>query len=81
MPAAVALPFSIASPVWVLLTCILLLVRRGRARYVTCVVPFFFLWLTYMAGSVSNFRYIFPIYACYPLFFYLALVESRLEAI
>ena len=81
MSAAVALPFSIASPVWVLLTCILLLVRRGRARYVTCVVPFFFLWLTYMAGPVSNFRYIFPIYACYPLFFYLALVESRLEAI
>lgn len=59
--------FSIATPFWSLVLCAAVLLAQKRNKLVLALLPGFFLWLTYMAGPVSNFRYIFPLFIQYPL--------------
>ena len=59
--------YSLATPIWLLLFCVVFLVVKREKEKILILLPSIFLWLTYMAGPVSNFRYIFPIFALYPL--------------
>jgi|GEM_PF-592758 len=64
---------SISIPIWLLLAVTaVLFVRRMYADMFT-VLPSVLLWGTYMLGPVSNFRYIYPIFALYPFYIMLAL--------
>jgi hypothetical protein len=64
--------FSITTPFWLMLICLFLLFYKKKKQQMLLILPGMFLWLTFMAGPVSNFRYIFPIFCLYPL--YIALV-------
>ena len=66
---------SIALPIWLLLFCMTMFIRRQKSEYILCLLPYVFLWLTYMAGPVSIFRYIFPIYIAYPFLIFLLLAD------
>lgn len=59
--------FSVSFPIWLLLFTFCVLKIKKRSRETIVLLPMFFLWLTYMAGPVSNFRYIFPIFLLYPI--------------
>lgn len=63
----ISLLCSMTFPIWIMLFCIFLLKAKGHRKGM-CVlaVPCFF-WLTYIAGPVSNFRYIIPLFCLYPL--------------
>lgn len=74
------LPFSISVPIWLILFGVMILLRLNKGRYLAVYAVFFFLWLTYMAGPVSNFRYIFPIYAVYPFLLHLMLSTDAAKA-
>lgn len=75
-PAYMSMLYSIALPIWVLLFCITVMIRQNRKKYYACFIPYLFLWATYMAGPVSNFRYIFPLYVAYPFFLFLAIFSQ-----
>lgn len=79
----IRLPFSLSAPIWLILVCIMIILRRNncrdsrnKGRFLSCYLIFFFLWLTYLAGPLSNFRYIFPIYAVYPLLLHIAVFQE-----
>lgn len=59
---------SPSAPLWLILTSLLMLHIRHRRTAAAAFIPSLMLWATYIAGPVSNFRYIFPIFALYPLF-------------
>lgn len=59
--------FSIATPFWILLICAVIFLAQERKNMVLVLLPGLFLWLTFMAGPVSNFRYILPSFMQYPL--------------
>lgn len=59
--------YSLSMPIWLTLFTAFLLVVRKRFRELLVLCPSLFLWLTYMAGPVSNFRYIIPLFLLYPL--------------
>jgi hypothetical protein len=60
--------FSITTPLWLMLLCLFVLVQKKKTQQVILLLPGLFLWLTFMAGPVSNFRYIFPIFCLYPIY-------------
>ncbi len=60
--------FSISTPLWYLLTCGLILLVKKRKDLLLPMLPALGLWLTFMLGPVSNFRYMFPIIVLYPLY-------------
>lgn len=60
--------FSIATPVWVLVFCTIIFAVQERKKMILVLLPSFFLWLTHIAGPVSNFRYILALFVQYPLF-------------
>lgn len=63
----ISLLCSMTLPIWFLLFCAFLLKAKGHGKGIcVLVVPCFF-WLTYIAGPVSNFRYIIPLFCLYPL--------------
>ena len=59
--------FSITTPFWLIIFTLCVLLYKKRYKYVLTLVPMLSLWLTYMAGPTSNFRYIFPIIVLYPI--------------
>lgn len=64
--------YALAFPCMSLLLCIYLAVR-GKNRL--CVLPLLLLvllYLTYLLGPVSNFRYVYPYYLSLPLYFCMA---------
>lgn len=65
--------FSIATPIWLLLFCAVVLIWKRRWRLLLPLALPFFLWATYMAGPVSNFRYVEPLMTMYPLWIIMAL--------
>ncbi|MBR3366366.1 MAG: hypothetical protein IKG66_01055 [Lachnospiraceae bacterium] len=64
----VSMLYSIALPLQLLILTAGFLFSRGRGRQIACLLPAAFLWLTFIAGPVSNFRYVFPIMLLYPLY-------------
>ena len=65
--------FSISTPIWLLLFCALVIGWKRQWRLLLPLSLPFFLWLTYMAGPVSNFRYMEPLITMYPLWIGMAL--------
>ena len=59
--------FSIQLPLWLLLFCFCLAGYRKRLQQAAGVIPAFFYWLFFLLAPGSNFRYIFPLMAAYPL--------------
>ena len=74
-----ALFFSISLPIWLLLFCTTVLIRQKKSDYVSCLLPYVFLWLTHIAGPVSIFRYVFPIYIAYPFIVFLMILHPEKE--
>ena len=69
--------FSIATPLWLLLFCAAVLGWKKRWSLLLPLTLPFFLWATYMAGPVSNFRYMEPLITMYPLWISMALQPGR----
>lgn len=65
--------FSISTPVWVLIGCLFVILLKKERKGIVILAPQLLLWFTYLAGPVSNFRYIFPIFILYPISFALIL--------
>lgn len=65
--------FAIGTPIWVLLVSMLILKIKRRADNMLPLFPAIGLWMTFMLGPVSNFRYMYPIIVLYPLYLALAL--------
>ena len=70
--------FSIATPIWLLLFCALVLGWKKRWILLLPLTLPFFLWATYMAGPVSNFRYVEPLMLMYPIWIAMALQPGRI---
>ena len=66
---------SISLPIWFVLFCLFILIYRKQYKKSVVLIPFILLYLTYMLGPVSNFRYILPLFTAYPLF--LALIYDN----
>ena len=64
----IALFFSIGIPVWIIFICIIFCFVKKQKNMIAIFLPALFLWLTHMAGPVSNVRYIYPIIAAYPIY-------------
>jgi hypothetical protein len=66
---------SMSLPIWMLYFSAVILIFRKKNRLVLVFAPAALLWFTYLAGPVSNFRYVFPLFVLYPIL--LALLFSR----
>ncbi len=71
--------FSLSMPLWLVLFCGWVLYFKHRRKLTLILLPSLLLWLTFMAGPVSNFRYIFPIHIQFALFVAIALQPSCLS--
>lgn len=71
--------FSVALPVWMLFIAFCSLIAQGKVKWLVPIVPMFVLWLTYLLGPVSNFRYMFPIIISYPVIIMVVCQNARLE--
>ena len=61
--------FSISTPIWVLISCLFVILLKKEREGIIILAPQLLFWLTYLAGPVSNFRYIFPLFILYPISF------------
>lgn len=62
-----SLIFSVAMPVWIILSTGVVLLYKKQYKQIIILLPMLFLWLTYIAGPISIFRYVFPLFCLYPL--------------
>ena len=74
-----SLLLKIAVPLWLILLTLYTMLRRGEARRALPVRLMLLFLLTYLAGPVSNFRYIFPLFCLYPVLFCL-IMDQRVGA-
>ncbi|MCL2433724.1 MAG: DUF6020 family protein [Clostridia bacterium] len=65
---------SVGTPVWLCFLALLLCAIKKKSRYAMALLPVVALWITHMAGPVTNLRYMYPLIASYPL--YLAVVVA-----
>lgn len=65
--------YSIGMPIWILLFFLFWFVANKRKAMVLAMVPVILLWMTYLLGPVSSFRYIEPLLLTYPIWFVLGL--------
>ncbi len=65
----ISLLLKIAVPLWLILLTLYTMLRRGETRRTLPVWLMLLFLLTYLAGPVSNFRYIFPLFCLYPVLF------------
>lgn len=59
--------FSISTPIWFLLFVLFFLKTQNRFAAALPFFPAISVWITFMLGPVSNFRYMFPLIVLYPL--------------
>lgn len=64
--------FSISMPIWIWLFFVLSMLKKGQKQKVVAILPGLLLWMTYLLGPVSNFRYIAPLIMAWPIWFILA---------
>ena len=72
--------FSPSTPPWALLLCLTLLLARGKKETAAALGVPLGLWILYLFGPVSNFRYMFPLFLLYPLLLCLILQPERWES-
>ena len=75
----VSLLFSLSFPIWLILFTVCIFLYNKRAKLILPLIPLIFLWLTYIAGPVSIFRYVLPMFALYPLIFALIFNYKNFE--
>lgn len=63
--------FSIAVPIWIWMFIAVHLFTRGNGEKVLTMLPGLLLWMTYLLGPVSNFRYIVPLMMTWPVYLFL----------
>lgn len=68
--------YNIHLPIWLLLFSVFIIILKKNYRSILVILPLILLWLTYLLGPVSNFRYIIPIYVLYPMIIYLLLKKK-----
>lgn len=68
--------YSIGMPVWVLLFFLVGFISSGKRAFALGMLPVILLWMTYLLGPVSAFRYIEPLLLTYPIWFALS-VERK----
>lgn len=71
--------FSLSTPIWLIITTMLILLSRRKISLISIVLPSLFLWCTFILGPVSNFRYMIPIIVQYPLYLAVILQPGKLE--
>ena len=71
--------FSVALPIWVILVALCALMVLKKIRWIMPILPLLLLWMTYLLGPVSNFRYMFPIIISYPIIVMVVLQNGVLE--
>ncbi len=69
--------FSLATPIWLIIFAIFISIYKKNRKNIIVLMPPILLWLTYIAGPVSIFRYIFPLFCLYPLFIYLIFNKEK----
>lgn len=70
--------FSMSTPIWFLLLCVLSLMKKDRRKIALILLPHLFLWITFMAGSTSIFRFDLPLFVSYPIYLVLLLQPSNI---
>lgn len=60
--------YSITFPIYLIIFTLITLIDKKKSKELIVLIPYILLWLTYLLGPVSNFRYIYPIFISYPLF-------------
>ncbi len=71
--------FSISTPIWVLLLYVTICVYNKKYILIAPAILMIGIWLTFLLGPVSNFRYMFPIITLYPLYFGILLQPGLLH--
>ncbi len=75
----VAPVFSIGFPFWMIYICLLLLCVKRSRLYIPLAL-LLTIWLTFMAGPVSNVRYLYPLFALLPVVAALAFYRPPAES-
>ena len=70
---------SLSTPLWMLLACLFILKAKGKTKAFMPLLPMLVLMIIYLLGPVSIFRYVLPIFICYPLIIALALQPDCLK--
>lgn len=65
--------YSIGVPIWILLFFLCWFAANKRKAMVLAIIPSILLWMTYLLGPVSSFRYVEPLLLTYPVWFVLGL--------
>ncbi len=68
--------YNIHLPIWLMLMTIFVAILKKQYKSILVILPLILLWLTYLLGPVSNFRYIVPIYVLYPMMIYLMVLKK-----
>ena len=69
--------YSLALPIWLILFLLLYFLRQKEILKTLILLPLITLWLTYLVGPVSNFRYILPLIMLYPLLVTLPFIRKQ----
>ena len=70
--------FSLALPFWLIFFALSLLCLKKQREAVFVLLFPLLLWITFIAGPVSNCRYIFPLILSYPIFFALLINSNKI---
>lgn len=71
--------FSISVPLWLILFCLFVkLILPDNDSLLICLISLLFI-ITFLAGPVSNFRYIFPVFCLYPLYICLMFYKDKIN--
>ena len=68
---------ALSTPIWLILFTMFFLIYKKQIKTIIIILPIMFLWLTYIAGPVSNFRYVFPLICLYPLLIALLINSNK----
>ena len=69
--------FSISTPIWFVFICVLICCVKGQSKKILIFLPAIVYWVTLLAGPLSNFRYIYPLFACIPIYITISLQPIR----
>lgn len=69
--------YSLSLPIWLLIFMMFVAILKKQYKNILIMLPLVLLWLTYLLGPVSNFRYIIPLYVMYPTIMYFILRTKK----
>lgn len=71
--------YSISTPIWIMLFVCVVLFAKKKRKLILIALPGILMWVTLIAGPVSNLRYIYPTIAAYPLLLAIVLQSDILQ--